>query len=225
MAAHTIKTFVEDNGHERYAELGGSKGASFRKRLELGTPKPDDLQALERAKAIAAKRRLGHTYSKIAEDLKMTSAAGVAKFVSQGVYKSALLWIEREKLRVKAADAITMSSPSEGRAFLGKLVPKALRRLELSLDSGVKINEHGLEVLLESKAADAAMTTVLDAVGLTGPESIVHGKIIHIDSLVINQLVNEIADDDAIADARHVTVDADARHIIDAVATDVAVGA
>jgi len=195
--ARQTKTFVEDIDAKRYVELGGSKGAAFRKRLELGTPTPDDERSLERARTIATRRKQGWVYAKIGEELAIT-AGHVAKFVSQGVYKSALLWLEREKISQNAV----ITSPLEGRAFLGKLVPKALRRLELSLDSGVKINEHGLEILLESKAADNAMETVLDAVGLTGPESVVQRPTIHIDTLVIQQLSRGIMEDDAIIEAR-----------------------
>lgn len=181
-----------------YARLGGSIGAGMRRRLELGTPTPGDLAIIEKARNVSQWRKAGWTFAKIGEALGETPQ-NLMKFAQKGLYATALEWIARGKVSERA-----LASPMEGRAFMGKLVPKALRRLELSLDEGIVTDARGMETLRESKAADNAMETVLDAAGLTGAEHVIQRPVIHIDQLVIQQLSRGIMEDDAIIEARQI---------------------
>jgi hypothetical protein len=167
---------------------GGASGVALKKRLALGRVTPEDQKLLDLATTIRAMRGTGKTWRAIAAETGETLKR-IEQFAARGKYHvlcEHLAAIERGDKPVEAAAA-----KADHRGVIARLVPKALRRLELALNAG---EQDGF--LVESKTADHAMDTVLEAAGLLEPEGGAVRPVIHIDTLVIQQLTTGMDEDE-----------------------------
>lgn len=168
---------------------GGARGVAMRRRLERGVLTEEDERLIRWAEVIREGRTKRKTWGVIAGELGAT-ARQVEQFEKRGVYRTVLAWLREREAQGDAATAKAVQQSHRG--VIQKLVPKALRRLELALEAG----EDG-GVLVESKTADHAMDTVLEAAGLLEPEGGAVRPVIHIEQLVINQQLESLRADEA----------------------------
>lgn len=181
-----------------YRREGGGLGAALKKRLQTGRLSAADEELIRRTKIIRERRRQGWDWPKVAAECGEADWRKLSRFASKGMFRCIEVWLEAQEQGVSTAAAprnadVAVPGVKENRGFLARLVPKALRRLEAALDQGM---DGDGKVLVESKAADHAMDTVLEAAGLTEPEGAGRPAIV-IETLVIQSLTQHITTDDA----------------------------
>lgn len=189
----------------KHYERAGAVGTALARRLRKQQLTPADQTLVARARVIRERRAQGWSYERIGEELGLTRKA-VNGFATRGLYAICCDYLDAlERGGPDAPPGAVAADKATHRGTIARLVPKALRRLEQALDAGEVDGR-----IVESKSADHAMDTVLEAAGLLEPEGGAVRPVIQIDTLVIQQITEGLRADEARARDATVVVPATA---------------